>query len=402
MKGHKRFRAGAWRLSVAAGIDPVTGRRRSIYETVRAPNNRAGAKEADARLAALIVEVESGEGGSRHPRPNRGTSVSHLAQMWQEANRPARDAKSGEWSGWSPKTAKTVGDDLRLYILPAIGTRPAASVSAIHLDQLYRNLLDDNRLAPSTISRVHRHVRALYNWALRKKLVTSNPALGADPPRIKSRRLEVPEMSQVRNVVEIARASSPDFAVFIQLAATVGARRGTLVALRWGDVDLDRSTITFSRSIAESMDGLVEKGTKSDRTYAVSLGLTTTSELAVHRKRCDERASLLGIACSPKSFVFSDDGGLNHWSLGWPSHAWLRYSHKAGMTGIRLHDLRHTAASQMLMAGIPVSVVAERLGCTEGNIFATYRHFVPGADRQAAELMDRLFTAEESETEGAA
>ena len=50
----------------------------------------------------------------------------------------------------------------------------------------------------------------------------------------------------------------------------------------------------------------------------------------------------------------------------------------------------------MLMAGVPISVVAERLGCTEGNILRTYRHFIPGSDQGAAELMDRLLS--ESET----
>jgi hypothetical protein len=44
----------------------------------------------------------------------------------------------------------------------------------------------------------------------------------------------------------------------------------------------------------------------------------------------------------------------------------------------------------MLMAGVPISVVAERLGCTEGNILRNYRHFIPGADHDAAVLMDRL------------
>jgi integrase len=87
---------------------------------------------------------------------------------------------------------------------------------------------------------------------------------------------------------------------------------------------------------------------------------------------------------------------VGHWSLAWPSHAWQRYSKKAGVPPVRLHDLRHTAASQMLMAGVPISVVAERLGCTEGNILRTYRHFIPGSDQGAAELMDRLLS--ESET----
>ena len=81
-----------------------------------------------------------------------------------------------------------------------------------------------------------------------------------------------------------------------------------------------------------------------------------------------------------------------HWDLSWPSHAWLRFSRKAGVEGVRLHDLRHTAASQMLMAGVPLSIVAERLGCTEANILRTYRHFIPGSDRGAADLMDQLLS----------
>jgi hypothetical protein len=108
LRGHKRFRSGAWRLAVAAGLDPATGRRRSLYETVNAPDNRAGAKLADARLAELIAAVESG----RAPEPSGGRSeptVAELAAAWQEVHRPHQDRRSGDWLGWSPKTAKTVG-----------------------------------------------------------------------------------------------------------------------------------------------------------------------------------------------------------------------------------------------------------------------------------------------------
>jgi hypothetical protein len=242
MKGHKRYRSGAWRLVVAAGTDPVTGRRRSIYETVSAPNNRAGAKLADTRLAELVVAVESG-----HDAPSqggrRGPLVNELAQAWQQSNRPRRDPRSGDWMGWSPKTAKTVRDNFRFHILPAIGRRHAADVTALELDRLYERLLDTG-LSPTVVLRCHGQVRAMISWAVRKKLVTVNPALAADPPRVKPRALAVPTMAQVRAVQDEA---APAFAAFLQLAATLGARRGTLLALRWGDVDIKRATITFSR-----------------------------------------------------------------------------------------------------------------------------------------------------------
>lgn len=195
-------------------------------------------------------------------------------------------------------------------------------------------------------------------------------------------------MADVRSVLAVAK---PGFAVYIQMAATIGARRGTMVALRWGNVDLKANQIIFDRAIAESEAGDVDKGTKADRPYVVSVGASTAKALASHRLRCQQAAKAVGVEVGPRSFVFSDHGGVSHWNLGWPSHAWKQYATKAGLEDVRLHDLRHTAASQMLMAGVPLSVVAERLGCTEGNILRTYRHYIPGSDRDAAALMDRMF-----------
>ncbi|MDA8379719.1 MAG: site-specific integrase [Actinomycetota bacterium] len=392
MRGHKRFRAGAWRLVVANGVDPLTGRRRSIYETVRGSDNRAGAKLADARLAELIAAVESGRVPEPHEETRRGPSVAEIAAAWQEANRPRKDRRSGDWVGWSPKTAKTVADNFRCYILPAIGGWDAGLVTGLHLDRLYRRLEEETGLSPSVVVRCHGQIRAMFSWAVRKRMVGANPALAADPPRVKSRQLDVPTMTDVKAVQDRA---TPEFATFLQLAATVGARRGTLIALRFGDIDLDRATVTFSRSIAESEHGTVEKGTKAERSYTVALGPDTAAILRAHTGRVAAAAEVVGVAFGTESFVFSDDGGASHWSLAWPSHAWQRYSRRAGIAGrLRLHDLRHTAASQMLMAGVPIPVVAERLGCTEGNILRTYRHFIPGSDQHAADLMDRLLRGE--------
>jgi len=110
MKGHKRFRSGAWRLAVFAGVDPDTGRKRYLFETVRTPNNRMGAKAADARLAQLIAAVEEGRSDPAfdcasgyplmRPCPGVGGQVPACrrrrepgdgdAGPWQDAARPIR------------------------------------------------------------------------------------------------------------------------------------------------------------------------------------------------------------------------------------------------------------------------------------------------------------------------
>ena len=104
----------------------------------------------------------------------------------------------------------------------------------------------------------------MYGWALRKKLVAANPALGAGPPKVKPSRLKAPTM-----------AAPPGFALYIKLAATVGSRRGSMVALRWGNVDLEAAQITLERAIAESQTGQIEKGTKAEHTYVVSVGASS-------------------------------------------------------------------------------------------------------------------------------
>jgi integrase len=390
MKGHKRYRSGAWRLAVFAGIDTDTGRQRYLYETVHAPNNRAGAKAADARLAQLIVAVEEGRApAARAPRKADVLTMRELAERWQRANRPRQDRRTGQWIGWSPKTAKTHLDNFRVYILPTLGDHDVAGITGLELDDLYSTLENDLGLSPAVVARCHSQIRAVFSWALRKKLVAANPALSADPPRLRPAKLHIPSMDDVRAVQAVAPAA---FAAYVQLAATVGARRGTLLALRWGDLDLEVGSATFTRAIAEADDGVVEKGTKADRLYVSSLGPSTVSALQAHRQRAIEQALRIGVPFGPESFVFSDDGGLTHWNLSWPSHAWKRYSAKAGAKPTRLHDLRHTAASQMLMAGVAISIVAERLGCTEANVLRTYRHFIPGSDREAAILMDQMLS----------
>jgi hypothetical protein len=83
MRGHKRFKDGAWRLVVEAGKDPITGKRRQINRTVREPNIRAGETVADVELAKLIVEVSSGTA------PSSQVTVGALLLRWVEHRRRA-------------------------------------------------------------------------------------------------------------------------------------------------------------------------------------------------------------------------------------------------------------------------------------------------------------------------
>ena len=117
VRGHKRFKEGSWRLIVANGFGPLTGRRRSVYETVRAPNNRAGAKKADARLAELITTVESGRYPEQQEEARHGPSVADIADAWHRA----RTAGAGTGSAGRGRPPLTRGGTSKLRFVSGPG-----------------------------------------------------------------------------------------------------------------------------------------------------------------------------------------------------------------------------------------------------------------------------------------
>ena len=236
--------------------------------------------------------------------------------------------------------------------------------------------------------RWHGIIRTIFADAERLgELRTPNPMVRVDPAggRAPERRVATPE--EVRRAIDAARSSMTG--VFFELAAASGARRGTLIALRWRDVDLTAATVSFIQAVAVGEDGEILKENKGGKVYAVGLAGRALEALRLHHRRAAESALGLGIPGELDNlFVFSDDGGLAHWTVGWPSHAWQEACQRAGVKGIRLHDLRHFAATRMLAAGIPPRNVADRLGCTENNVIRTYSHRVPSPeDARATEVM---------------
>jgi integrase len=370
-----------WRISATASR-PGESRRRQVRD-VRAPNTRAGrwqAEAAEVRLRAeLLDQLETVLPGGAA----RG-SFSRLAVAWVDRH-----------PDWSPKTAKETRYALTRYILPTLGPLAVAKITPAQIDDLYAAWARAG-YAASSRRRWHGMISAVFADAYRRSEIHTNPMGRVRPAGGKAaERLHIPEPADIR--AAIAAAASPAVAALFTLAASTGARRGTLVALRWGDLDLDAGTVVFAHAIAVGDNGPVRKGTKANRPYAVHLPEAALRVLREHRARAVETALGIGLAAGLADlYVFSDDGGPHHWNVGYPSHAWRIACIRAGITSCRFHDLRHYAATRMLAAAVPTRTVAERLGCTEANVIRTYSHWVPSAaDRQAADVLGDLLEAAE-------
>lgn len=150
--------------------------------------------------------------------------------------------------------------------------------------------------------------------------------------------------------------------------------------------------ITFARGVVDGDKGIEVKGTKTDRIYRVALDSSTLDALISHRRTADLVALQCGAELSRESFVFSYEAdGSKPWRPDGVTHRWVRWRKKVGMEDVRLHDVRHFMATTMLSAGVPVSVVAGRLGhARAATTLNVYSHFVAAGDQEAAELLAGL------------
>jgi len=151
--------------------------------------------------------------------------------------------------------------------------------------------------------------------------------------------------------------------------------------------------VWISRGIVLGDDGLVEKDTKTHAARRVSLDRTTVAAMTAHRARAEERARLCEHELDRRAFVFSNEvDGSGCWYPDSVSRAFARLCRKAGIKGVRMHDLRHYVATRLLSEGVDVRTVAGRLGHRNASTtLNVYSHFLPEADREAADLLGRIF-----------
>jgi integrase len=156
-------------------------------------------------------------------------------------------------------------------------------------------------------------------------------------PRVRTRPVSPPDPSQVLDLIDEAQKLDPDMACFLLLAATTGARRGELCALRWTDIDLDLGTALIARSLVEGRGSeLVEKDTKTHAPRRVALDKASIDELARHHEQCRHRAAACGSALRKSAHVFSlDPVGLRPWVPNEVTKRFIRIRKSVGLESAR-------------------------------------------------------------------
>ncbi len=234
--------------------------------------------------------------------------------------------------------------------------------------------------------------RAVLEDAMRMDLVPRNVARAVDlrtPPKPPAFRVLNPE--EVERLVEAARPERLFPAIY--LALSTGLRRGELCGLRWGHVDLEAWTLRVEENRITLRGKAVASLPKTPRAARViTLSSDAVSVLQEWRARQEEERAHAGAAWEDTGHVFTDP-------LGRPihpdtlNHTLRRVCDRAGLPRLRVHDLRHIHATLMLRRGVPVEVVAERLGhATPAFTLAQYRHVLPDEHRTWALNLSELLS----------
>ncbi|MEJ3657167.1 tyrosine-type recombinase/integrase [Actinomycetes bacterium KLBMP 9759] len=395
--------SGSLRVKVYAGVDPLSGKRHYLTETIPAgPKALDTAKKARTRLINQVDEQRS---------PRTRATVDQLMDRYLEV----LDVEV--------TTRARYEAAIRLHVRPLLGSVPVAKLTGETIDNfsaVLRRCRDhcDGRpfvvhhddqgpdeahectdkcrphvckpLAVASIRKIHFCLSGALSRAVRWRWITVNPLDAAEAPRGVTHNPHPPSAEQAATILTAAFAADLPWGVLVWLAMTTGARRGELCALRWDGIDFDRAVLSIRSSIAQEGSQTWEKDTKTHQQRRIALDATTVDLLRAYRRQCDETAAALGVDISPSGRLFSALPDHSTWLV--PSSVSQRFARMCARLGWdrNIHELRHYSATELISAGVDVRTVAGRLGHGGGGTttLRTYAAWVAEADQRAAGTID--------------
>ena len=281
------------------------------------------------------------------------------------------------------------GQLVRVHVVPRLGRIPLAKLTPADLSATYAAMMNEGS-PPRTAGHAHRVLGRALREAEIAGLVARNVARLVKPPRVPHSEMHTLTATQARTLVEAS--ASDRLGRLYHLALASGARQGELLALRWDDADFDAGSIRIQRTLIRSNRGLEVGETKTASSRrTIPVGKTATQSLRVHRTRQIEERLRVGPAWADNGLVFTNEiGGLLD-GVTVTKSSFYPLLRRAALPRVRFHDLRHSAATLLLEAGLHPRVVAERLGhASPSLVMDTYGHVTERMQKDATAALDAI------------
>lgn len=306
-------------------------------------------------------------------------------------------------------TLRGYASHIRLYLDPYLGRMPLAQLTVGQVQTMFTAIIRQHEalgtpVSASTLNRIRATLRVALNSAIRQGLISDNPARGVELPGPRRPRAVVWTQARIEHwkatgerpaVAVWTAASTAEFLHAItghrlyaayHLIALRGLRRGEAAGLRWCDVDLDEGVALICQQL-QQYNGLTvacrPKTVHSAR--IIALDRTTVTVLRQHRERQLREAAACGQGYRASGYVFTTLTG-DPMAPDRLTRTFKKLAAEHGLPPIRLHDLRHGAATLALAAGVELKVVQDMLGHSSIVLTAdTYTSVLPEVAHTAAE-----------------
>jgi integrase len=244
--------------------------------------------------------------------------------------------------------------------------RIAEEITPQDIERKLNELAEDGR-KPATVNRYRTLLSLVFSLAVRNGKLSANPVRQVKPRKENNERVRFLEPEEETKLRKEIRELGAEREAEFELALNTGMRRGEQYRLRWQDVDLRREVLTIPRS-------------KHGEARHIQINSTARAALLILRGERDRIGYVIPSCDGPRTRDW------RHW--------FEEVVKKAGLQNFRWHDLRHTFASRLVMARVPLRTVQVLMGhkCIETTL--RYAHLAETHLREAVEQL----TAEETDT----
>ena len=279
------------------------------------------------------------------------------------------------------RTLESYESLLRLHVAPRLGNVRLSALRTIDVQRMCDSLLSNGRrarghegeaLSTSTVQRIHRALSLCLKHGVRVGLMQRNVAEDVELPKSRKKKARALAFEQAMRLVNSARETR--LYLVILIAVTTGMRRGEVLGLRWSDINSEQRTITLLRQLGR---GTVFENVKRDGDRGIPIPHFLVDGLKQHS--------------SSGELLFCKEG--KPWNPDSISTLYRAITKRAGLYPLRFHDLRHSAGSILLAAGVPIAAVAEILGHKDpSTLLRIYAHAFESDKSAAARSLDDLYS----------
>ncbi len=353
-------------------VDTATGaKRKTVYAKTR--------KECSEKLKTALADAQKGVVADGGPK-----TVGAFLESWLENTVRGSVRKS---------TYDCNESFCRVHLIPALGKKKLKTLSPSDVAGFYRRKLDEGCSAAS-VHKMHTILHKALKQAVRWKYMDNNPADDVDAPKVHAEEVHPLSREEAKRLLETSSVSKDRLAALYVVALHTGLRQGELLALRWEDLDLEARKLQVRRTVTRDGGKLTVGPTKTNKGQrTVKLTKDAVEALRGHLTRQLEEMDGLGDYFQENGLVFCTGKGtlINPTNLRKRSFAPLLV--RAGLPHMTFHQLRHTAATILLLKNVNPKIVSEMLGhATIAITLDTYSHVLPNMQDSAIEAMEEAFS----------